>query len=95
MFYESTGKDYASEWIALPEAEKKEAIVEAFKAIIVKYHPDTEVESWVAKYEESNRFDDIAREITQGYTETGLKKPYQIVCYTFIDNYFLALAGVK
>ena len=95
MFYESTGNDYASEWIALPEVDKKSAVVEAFKAIASKYHPDADIESLISKYESANRFDDIAREITQGYEETGLRKPYQVVCHTFLDNYFLSLAGAK
>ena len=95
MFYESTEKDYALEWIDLPENDKKEAVVEAFKATVAKYHPDAEVDSWVSKWEDANRFDDIVKEITEGYRDTGLKKPFQVVCHTFLDNYFLSLVSAK
>lgn len=94
MFYESTGRDYASEWIDLPDEGKKKAIVEAFRAIVSKYHPD-DIESWITQYEKTNRFDDFISEITKRYRETGLRKPYQVVCHIFIDNYFLSIAGIK
>ena len=80
MLYESTGKDYASEWIALPEEDKKSVVIDTFMANADKYYPDSDIGSLISKYEEDNRFDDVAREITQGYKETGLRKPYQVVC---------------
>lgn len=86
LSYELTGKDYASEWIELPEQEKKLAVIEAFKEVASIYHPNDDsvpyllsVSSLVSQYEKENRFDNFVKSITQGYKETNLKKPYQIV----------------
>ena len=96
MLYESTGKNYASEWIALPYDDKKQAVISSFKEIFNKYHPNaTNIQDWISYYEENNRFDEIMHEITDGYRETDLNKPYQVVCQTFMENYFLSLVGVK
>lgn len=95
MLYESTEKDYASEWIELPEENKKLAVIEAFKSIASKYRPDADINSLISKYEEANRFDDIVCEITIAYEEIGLKEPYQIVCNTFWDKLFLSLSDTK
>jgi hypothetical protein len=93
MFYESTDKDYAAEWIALPEPEKRESVIQAFSEIAIKYHPKSDIDSLIEEYARSNVFDDMVKNITDGYRETRLQKPYQIICSTYVDSVFLSLAG--
>ena len=64
----------------MPEEDKKSVVIDTFMANADKYYPDSDIGSLISKYEEDNRFDDVAREITQGYKETGLRNPYQVVC---------------
>ena len=91
LMYSSSNKDYASEWFALPFEEKKQTIVSSFKKKLREYYPNADIQDWVSYYDENNYFDNLVQEITEGYKETGLKKPYQVVCQTFMDNYMKSI----
>ncbi len=92
LYYESTGMDYAKEWLDLPEEDKKQTVIESLKGTINKLDEGENVEDWISKLDEQGRVGDIVKEISEGYRETGLKKPYKVVCNTFIENYFQFLA---
>lgn len=92
FFYESKDKDYTPEWINILEEDKYNFVLKALKQIILKSHPNENVEEWVQKLEKNNQVDEIKNEITKWYKETGLRKPYHVVCKTFIENYIISLA---
>ncbi len=96
--YKATGIDYPQEWFDLHEAEKLEIVAKAFKDIVPNYFPDINIDTWLTNYEKVGTFDDMVRSITDDYRESGLKKPYQIVCPAYVDKFIkgvMKLAGSK
>jgi hypothetical protein len=91
LIYESTGIDYANEWLDLSEEEKRQNVINALKRTINKLHADANAKEWVSKWDEEGKVDTFVNEISKGYRETGLRRPYQVVCNKFTENYFHAL----
>jgi hypothetical protein len=89
--YDSTGTDYPQEWFDLPEEDKRAVVMDAIVQFHKRYHSEMDLDVIEAKWSGSEEFDDLVNEITRGYRETGINTPYQTVCYTAIENYFMAV----
>lgn len=83
-YWVSTGIDYAAEWMELSKEDKENIVIESFRNI---YRPKTDMDSMIENYKEEKYFDSIINGITRVYEKSGLKKPYQVVCSTFIERW--------
>ncbi len=93
--YGSTGIDYPQEWFDLPEEDKRATVMGAIVQFHKKYHPEIDLDALETKWSGSEQFDNLVNEITKGYRETDTNKPYKAICYTFIENYFMAAVRAK
>ena len=92
--FESTGIDYPQEWFDLPEPEKKENVITAVRNIAPNIIPIRDIESFIASWDEKGMLDGIVNGITDGYQKTGRKKPYDVVCRTYVGNYLTKLKEI-
>ena len=91
LFNESTEIDFAQQWMKLPDDSKKNVVIGELKKMAAKYNSKIDVELWVSDWDQRGHISDIVKEITEGYEETRLKKPYEVVCHNFIETFYLNL----
>lgn len=84
------GRD-ATEWIKLSAQDKKLAVIKTFKEVANTYYPSEAIPDMVVQYKKKKVFDGFVKDITQGYKETNLKKPYQEVLHTFVNKYLTSI----